>query len=104
MVVSCACKYLKACCRLITDLIVRKHSLYCKLHSKLGLCCHKGLVLNFLKTADITGMVTVVLLIKLLTCKYCLFSIDDDYKLTTVNVGGKLRAVLTAKIRRPPSA
>ena len=97
MRVLSACKYLKSGCRLCADAVVGKHSLNCKLHCELGLGCHKGLVLYFLKTTDVAGVTAVVLLLKLSTGENCFFCIDDDNEFTAINVGGELRTVLTAK-------
>ena len=93
----CACEYLKTGCRLSAESVVGKHSLYCKLHCKLGASSHKSLVVNFLKTADVTGVVTVELLLVLLTGEGSLSRIYDDNELAAINVGGELGSVLAAK-------
>ena len=97
LLVRCICINVQTGEGLSTDGVVGKHSLNSKLHSLLGTGSHKGLVLDLLEAADVTGMVTVVLLLKLLTGENCLGSVYDDNVLAAVSVGGELRSVLAAK-------
>ena len=93
----CACIYVKAGEGLSADRVVGKHSLNCELHSLLGTGCHKGLVLDLLKTADVTGVMTIVLLLKLLTGENSLISVYDDNELAAVSVRSELGSMLAAK-------
>ena len=97
MLVRLACVNLQTGSGLRTELGVGQHALYCKLHGLLGLGCHQGLVLNGLQTADVTGVVVIVLVLQLVAGKNCLVSVDDDDKLAAVNVGGELGAMLAAQ-------
>ena len=77
MIVVLASKYLQTGSGLTADGILRQHALNCELHSELRLLSHQGLVLNFLQTADPAGVMTIVLLGKLLTGQNRLVSVDD---------------------------
>ena len=71
-----ASKYLQTGSGLTADGILRQHALNCELHSELRLLSHQGLVLNFLQTADPAGVMTIVLLGKLLTGQNRLVSVE----------------------------
>ena len=97
LVVSRTCIYVQTGEGLVTDGVVGKHSLNSELHSLLGTGSHEGLVVDLLETADVTGVVTVELLLELLTGKYSLSCIYDDNVLAAVSVRGEFGSVLAAK-------
>lgn len=92
-----ACIDLKSCHRLSADGVSGEHTANCKLHSLFGLGSHKGLILNSLHTADISGMMVIVLLLKLFAGKDSLVGVDDDDELTAVNVRGEFGTMLTSE-------
>ena len=63
-----ACIKTHSCSSFSADCVVGEHSLDSELHSLFGLVAHEFAVLYFLKTADISGVPSVVLVLKLLTC------------------------------------
>ncbi len=93
----CAGVNMKSCEALVAELIVGEHTLYCKLHCLFGLGLHKCLIINSLKASDVTGVMIVHFVFKLLTCENSLGSVDDDNEFTTVNMRCKFGSVLTAK-------
>ncbi len=97
LIMSVACVNLEAGDCLVTDGVVREHTLYSELHCKLGTSLHKSAVLYFLQTTDVAGMVAIVLLSQLLAGQNSLGCVDNDYELTAINVGGEFRAMLAAK-------
>ena len=74
---------------LAADGVIGDHALNSEHHRLLGVFCHQGLVLYFLQTAYIAGMMTIILLFQLAAGEDCLGSVDDDDMVTTVNVRSK---------------
>ena len=74
-----------------------EHTLNCQLHSHLGSLSHQFLVLDGLHTADVTGVVVVVLLLQLLAGQNCLICVNDNNEVTAVYVGGESGVVLAAE-------
>ena len=97
MGVLSACKDLQSGCGLCAKGVVGEHSLYSKLHCHFGLGCHQGLVLNFLQTADVTGVTAIVLLLQLSAGQNCLICVNDHNEVTAVYVGGESGIVLAAE-------
>ena len=94
---SGACVNLQTGCSLGTEGVVGQHALHSQLHCLLGTGSHQGLVLNGLQTADVAGMVMIVLILQLVAGEDSLISVDDDDEFTAVNVGGELRAMLATQ-------
>ena len=92
-----ACIKTHSCSGFSTECVVGKHTLDSKLHSLFGLLAHELAVLYFLETADVSGVMTVILRLELLARENRLGCVDDDDKLTAVNMRGELGAMLTAK-------
>ena len=97
MVVLSTLKGLKTGKGLCADAVLGKHSLNSELHSQIRAGSHKSLVLNLFKTADVSGVMTVVLIGKLLTGENCLIGVDYYNVIAAVNVGSVICAVLTVK-------
>ena len=56
-------EFLEHCC---AESVLGEHAFDCLVNSKFRFLVHKFLVLNFLETADITGVITIVLVFQLL--------------------------------------
>ena len=69
------------------DCVVRKHTLNSDLHCSFRFLNHHFGILVFLKVSDPTGVPSVSLLVDLVTGENCLFAVDDDYVIATINVG-----------------
>ena len=68
VLVLCTCIKTHSCCGLSAKCVVGEHTLNCELHSLFGLLAHELAVLYFLKTADVAGVPSVVLVLKLVAC------------------------------------
>ncbi len=64
----CTCIKTHSCCGLSAKCVVGEHTLNCELHSLFGLLAHELAVLYFLKAADVAGVPSVVLVLKLVAC------------------------------------
>ena len=57
---------------LAADGVIGDHALNGQHHGLFGVFCHQGLVLDLLEAADITGVMTVILLLQLAAGQNCL--------------------------------
>ena len=83
--------------RLAADGVIGDHALDGQHHGLFGVFFHQGLVLDLLEAADITGMMTIELLLQLTAGQNSLRRVDDDDVIPAVNVGGKGGLVLAAQ-------
>ena len=97
LLVFAACVCLQAGDRLTTDGVVRKHTLYGKLHCEFRAGSHQLAVAGFLQTADVAGMGAVEFLVELLTGENGLVAVDDNNVFAAVNVGREFGTMLSAK-------
>ena len=93
----CALVDMASCELLSAECCVRNHTLNSKLHSKITLFSHKCAVLNFLKVTDITCVMLIKLLVKLVTCKNCFVCVDNNYEVTAIYVWCEDWLVLTSE-------
>ena len=82
---------------LAADGVIGDHALNGQHHGLFGGFRHQGLVLDLLKAADITRVMTVVFLLQLAAGEDCLGSVDDDDMVTAINMGGEGGLVLAAQ-------
>ena len=77
--------------------VLGHHTLDGDLHRELGLLLHQDTVLGLLQTTGPAGVMTIELLLALLAGEDSLGSVENDDKITAVNVGGVLGLMLAAQ-------
>ena len=81
---------------LSADRILGKHTFNSLLKSKIALFSHQFVVSYLFETADITGVITVILLALFTTRQSNLVGIDDYYVIAGINVGRENRLILSS--------
>ena len=97
MIVFTACidtELLEHCC---TECVLGEHALDCLVNSKFRFFFHKLLVLDFLESSNITCVIAIIFVFKLLACEDNVFAVDDDDVIAAIHMGREGRLVLAAK-------
>ena len=92
-----ACINLQFLEHLSAELSIRKHTFYSMSDDFFRLLCLKLFESDLAEAARISGMSLVDLFFSLLACNLNLFSVDNDYIVTTVNMRCVSRLLLSAK-------
>ena len=97
MIVFTALINSESCKSASADCCIGKHPLYSKIHSSVRTSFHHSLGGYCLKVANPACMMIINLLIKLISCKYCLITVKNDYMISAINMGSIGCLFLTAK-------
>ena len=92
-----ACINAKSGESLAADGGVGNHALDSLGHYEFGLFLHKGAVFDLLHVTDVTGVMIIHFLVKLLSGKNGLVGVDDDYMVAAIRMGCKGGLMLSAE-------
>ena len=90
MIMLCTCVNAEFLEHFCAERVLGKHALNCLVHCEFGFFRHQFLVLDFLESADVTGVIAIVLIFEFVARENDFVAVDYDNVVAAVDVGSVL--------------